>query len=66
MRDCATAHIAALENNDARGRYICVNRSVWMREIVDTLAKNGYSGRDLPWRVRISLDRWLHGCLQAC
>ncbi|ETI48048.1 hypothetical protein F441_07831 [Phytophthora nicotianae CJ01A1] len=57
VRDCAVAHIAALENNDARGRYICVNRSVWMKEIVEILSNNGYSGRDLPWRV--GLPRWV-------
>ncbi|POM74760.1 Dihydroflavonol-4-reductase [Phytophthora palmivora] len=55
VRDCAVAHIAALENNDARGRYICVNRSVWMKDIVEMLSNNGYSGRDLPWNVALSL-----------
>ncbi|CAH0475758.1 unnamed protein product [Peronospora belbahrii] len=57
VRDCAAAHAAALENNDARGRYICVNRSVWMKEIVDILSSNGYSGRDLPWKV--GLPSWV-------
>ncbi|KAF4319724.1 hypothetical protein BBO99_00003493 [Phytophthora kernoviae] len=57
VRDCAMAHIAALENNDARGRYICVNRSVWMKDVVDILASNGYSGRDLPWKV--GLPNWV-------
>ncbi|KAG7396931.1 hypothetical protein PHYBOEH_001536 [Phytophthora boehmeriae] len=57
VRDCAMAHIAALENNDARGRYICVNRNVWMKDIVDILANNGYSGRDLPWKV--GLPNWV-------
>lgn len=28
-----------------------------MREIVDILSKNGYSGRDLPWRV--GLPAWV-------
>ncbi|KAG6971278.1 hypothetical protein JG688_00004499 [Phytophthora aleatoria] len=57
VRDCAVAHITALENNDARGRYICVNRSVWMKDIVEMLSNNGYSGRDLPWKV--GLPRWV-------
>ncbi|CAI5746689.1 unnamed protein product [Peronospora destructor] len=57
VRDCAAAHVAALENNDARGRYICVNKSVWMKDIVDVLSRNGYSGRDLPWKV--GLPRWV-------
>ena len=65
VRDCARAHIAALENVEARGRYICVNRTVWMKEIVDILAGNGYSGRDLPWRVRIysQLERLMEICI---
>lgn len=57
VRDCAVSHLAALENNDARGRYICVNRSVWMKEIVEILSNNGYSGRDLPWKV--GLPHWV-------
>uniref|UniRef100_K3WG88 FYVE-type domain-containing protein n=1 Tax=Globisporangium ultimum (strain ATCC 200006 / CBS 805.95 / DAOM BR144) TaxID=431595 RepID=K3WG88_GLOUD len=57
VRDCALAHIAALENSEARGRYICVNKTVWMKEIVDILSHNGYSGRDLPWRV--GLPNWV-------
>ncbi|TDH65910.1 hypothetical protein CCR75_001331 [Bremia lactucae] len=57
VRDCASAHVAALENNDARGRYICVNRSVWMKDIVEVLSSNGYSGRDLPWKV--GLPHWV-------
>ncbi|TMW56372.1 hypothetical protein Poli38472_006382 [Pythium oligandrum] len=57
VRDCALAHVAALENLEARGRYICVNRTVWMKEIVEILANNGFSGRDLPWRV--GLPNWV-------
>lgn len=57
VRDCAMAHIAALENNDARGRYVCVNRTVWMKDVVEILANNGYSGRDLPWKV--GLPSWV-------
>jgi hypothetical protein len=57
VRDCATAHVDALENLEARGRYICVNRTVWMKDIVDYLARHGFSGRDLPWRV--GLPNWV-------
>ncbi|RLN88091.1 hypothetical protein BBJ28_00013954 [Nothophytophthora sp. Chile5] len=37
VRDCAMAHIAALENNDARGRYICVNKNVSVPDLLDLL-----------------------------
>lgn len=57
VRDCAAAHVAALENLEARGRYICVNRTIWMKDIVEYLANNGFSGRDLPWRV--GLPNWV-------
>ncbi|KAF0688236.1 Aste57867_20106 [Aphanomyces stellatus] len=57
VRDCALAHILALEHNDARGRYICVNRTVWLREVVETLSANGYSGRALPFQV--GLPNWV-------
>ncbi|RHY64891.1 hypothetical protein DYB34_001230 [Aphanomyces astaci] len=57
VRDCALAHVLALEHPDARGRYICVNRTVWLREIVDMLRSNGYSGRALPFQV--GLPNWV-------
>jgi nucleoside-diphosphate-sugar epimerase len=51
VRDCALAHVLALENMEARGRFICVNKTIWMKEMVEILSQNGYSGRDLPWKV---------------
>ncbi|KAF0731792.1 hypothetical protein Ae201684_011093 [Aphanomyces euteiches] len=57
VRDCAVAHVLALEHTEARGRYICVNRSVWLKEIVQVLSKNGYSGRDLP--LQVGLPNWV-------
>jgi nucleoside-diphosphate-sugar epimerase len=33
VRDVAEAHVRALENEDAAGRYICVSRPLWMREM---------------------------------
>ncbi|KAF0688237.1 Aste57867_20107 [Aphanomyces stellatus] len=57
VRDCAVAHVLALEHTEARGRYICVNRTVWLKEIVQILAKNGYSGRDLP--LQVGLPNWV-------
>ncbi|OQS04098.1 dihydroflavonol-4-reductase, partial [Thraustotheca clavata] len=53
VRDCAMAHVLLLENPDATHRYICVNRTVWMKEIVQILSKNGYSGRNLPYQVEL-------------
>ena len=52
VRDCAKAHVKALEDFSARGRFICVNETVWMQDLVNFLGNNGYSGRDLPWQVR--------------
>ncbi|OQR84858.1 dihydroflavonol-4-reductase [Achlya hypogyna] len=57
VRDCALAHVLAMEHPDARGRYICVNRTVWLRDIVETLRANGYSGRDLP--LQVGLPNWV-------
>lgn len=57
VRDCAKAHILALENSMARGRFICVHQTVWLCHIADILANNGYSGRDLPWKVV-----YVHSC----
>ncbi|OQR84843.1 dihydroflavonol-4-reductase [Achlya hypogyna] len=57
VRDCAMAHVLVLEYADARGRYICVNRTVWMKEVVQILAQNGYSGRNLPYQV--GLPSWV-------
>ncbi|OQS04103.1 dihydroflavonol-4-reductase [Thraustotheca clavata] len=57
VRDCANAHILAMEHPDARGRYICVNRTVWLRDIVEVLRTNGYSGRDLP--LQVGLPNWV-------
>ncbi|KAH9128847.1 hypothetical protein AeMF1_001033 [Aphanomyces euteiches] len=57
VRDCAVAHVLALEHPAARGRYICVNRTVWLREVVEILRTNGYSGRALPFQV--GLPNWV-------
>ena len=57
VRDCAQAHVAALQNFSARGRFICVNHTIWLQDIVEFLAQNGYRGRDLPWRV--GLPNWV-------
>ncbi|RHY51621.1 hypothetical protein DYB38_005727 [Aphanomyces astaci] len=57
VRDCAAAHVLALEHMDARGRYICVHRTVWLREMVQILSRNGNSGRALP--LQVVLPHWV-------
>lgn len=57
VRDCAEAHVLALESVEARGRHICVNQTIWLVDIVSVLSDNGYSGRNLPWQV--GLPNWV-------
>jgi dihydroflavonol-4-reductase len=53
VRDVARAHVLAMENRTASGRYLCANETITMREVVTMLRENGYSGYRLP---RIGLD----------
>lgn len=61
VRDVASMHVAALENNDAIGeRFICSNKYVWFSEVGQVLRQNfpEYSKklpkRNLPdWLIRI-------------
>jgi dihydroflavonol-4-reductase len=32
VRDVALSHVLAMENENANGRYICCNKTLWMRE----------------------------------
>ena len=48
VRDVAQAHILALENPKASGRYLCFNEAMSMEEIVDLLKREGYGGYPLP------------------
>jgi hypothetical protein len=57
VRDCAQAHVLAMEYPNASGRYVCVNRTVWLKELVQILYDNGYSGRDLPFQL--GLPHWV-------
>ncbi len=57
VRDVARAHVLAMERMDARGRYLCANRTVGMREVVALLRANGYGNHRLP---RAPLD-WMVG-----
>ena len=49
VRDAATAHVLAMENDRATGRYICAGESLSMKEIVALLRDAGYGdGYKLP------------------
>jgi dihydroflavonol-4-reductase len=54
VRDVADAHVRALENPQARGRYITAGETIAMRDVVDLLVKNGWDkGHKLP---KVGLD----------
>lgn len=57
VRDAARAHIAALQNFQAKGRFVCVHKTIWLNEMVNILSENGYRARALPWRV--GLPHWV-------
>lgn len=48
VRDTAHAHVAAMENKDAAGRYICVAETLSMDEAVKILREAGYGCYKLP------------------
>jgi len=50
VRDVAEAHVRAMQVPTAKGRYLCANQNVNMRELVELLAQRGYSGYALPSR----------------
>jgi dihydroflavonol-4-reductase len=56
VRDVATAHIRAMKEKAAHGRYLCAGETISMREVVNLLAANGYDGYRLP---KIPLDSGL-------
>jgi dihydroflavonol-4-reductase len=56
VRDVALAHILALENPAASGRYLCAAESVTMRQLVETLKPLAKPGDRLPTRA---IDFWL-------
>jgi len=47
VRDVALAHVLAMENNNANGRYICANRTLWMKEVVEFMQQH-YADWKLP------------------
>ncbi len=48
VRDVANAHIAAMNSNNASGRYICASANMTMAEVVSHLRKTGYANTKLP------------------
>ncbi|MDX2090695.1 MAG: aldehyde reductase [Kofleriaceae bacterium] len=49
VRDVADAHVRALENPRARGRYLTAGETISMRDVVKLLANRGWgTGRKLP------------------
>jgi len=47
VRDVAQSHILAMENDNAEGRYICCNTTLWMKDVVAFL-KGHYPKYKLP------------------
>jgi len=39
VRDVAHAHVLAMENEKAKGRYLCTSETLGMSEVVDILRK---------------------------
>ena len=55
VRDVAESHIRALEVTDARGRYICANDAVPMRQVVNWMNELGYGAA--PYKLpKLGLD----------
>lgn len=48
VRDVAHAHVLAMENEKAKGRYLCISETLSMSEVVSILREAGYSNYKLP------------------
>jgi len=48
VRDVAHAHICAMENEKAKGRYLCTGETLSMSEVVSILQEAGYGNYKLP------------------
>jgi dihydroflavonol-4-reductase len=48
VRDVSHAHILAMENEKAKGRYLCTSETLSMAEVVSILREAGYSNYKLP------------------
>lgn len=47
-RDVAAAHILAMETKDAKGRYLCANKTLTLDELVKIIKEAGFSDYKLP------------------
>jgi dihydroflavonol-4-reductase len=48
VRDVAHAHVLAMENKKAKGRYLCTSETLSMSEVVSILREAGYGNHKLP------------------
>lgn len=48
VRDVAHAHVLAMEEPAAKGRYLCAGDTITMREVVSLLGRSGYGKYKLP------------------
>jgi dihydroflavonol-4-reductase len=53
VRDVAHAHVLALDEKAAKGRYICANTTIAMRDVVQLLRDRGWADTKLP---KLGLD----------
>eukprot|EP00002_Diphylleia_rotans_P032941 TRINITY_DN6964_c0_g1_i1.p1 TRINITY_DN6964_c0_g1~~TRINITY_DN6964_c0_g1_i1.p1 ORF type:complete len:352 (-),score=83.49 TRINITY_DN6964_c0_g1_i1:117-1172(-) len=64
VRDVARAHIEAMNNPNAQGRYICIDRSLWMMDIANILREK-YPTYPLPTSVSPKFLLYIVGPLLA-
>jgi len=48
VRDVAKSHILAMENSSAKGRHLCINESLTLKQLVSMFENNGYQNYKLP------------------
>ena len=48
VRDIANAHILAMENENASGRYVCAAETLSMQQAIDILREGGYGHYKIP------------------
>jgi len=47
VRDVAAAHVLVIQKKEAAGRYVCANRTMWMKEVCELL-RNRYPNYPIP------------------
>jgi len=48
VRDVAHAHVLAMENEKAKGRYLCTAETLYLSEVISILREAGYGNYKLP------------------